>query len=113
MVWRIMMLGVHLQRSQQALYGILQPSMAQIQKPQIAVPCRIVWIGCQTATQLRNGIIESSCSEQLHRCIIGLNSGDMCLQHGEPLGGIGQTRGGIAASGAEGSARIKLSLAGK
>ena len=108
-----MMLGVDLQRSQQALYGILQPGMAQIQKPQVAVPCRVVWIGCQTATQLRNGIIESSCSEQLHRCIIGLNSGDMRLQHDEPLGGIGQTHVGVVASGAKDSARIKLPLAVK
>jgi hypothetical protein len=61
--WRILMLGVHFQRLQQALYGMLQPGLAQIQKPQIAVSCRVVWIGCQTATQLRNGIIESPCSE--------------------------------------------------
>ena len=85
------MLGVHLQCSQEAFNGLLKPALAQVQKPQIAIPCGVVWIGFQTASQLRNGSLELPRSKQPHRSVIGLNGGDMRLQRRKPLRGIGQT----------------------
>jgi hypothetical protein len=87
-VWRILMVRVHFQRTQQTLNCPVELALPQVEEAQVAIPCGVLRIGLHTASQLGDSLVESALSEQPHGSLVGLERGDVRLQDRKPLWGL-------------------------
>jgi hypothetical protein len=98
-VWRILLMWVHFQRTQETSNGLVKLALPQMQKPQIAMSGSIRRTNLQPASQRRHGIVEPPLAKQLHGSAIGLDGDDVCLQELKPLQAMSGKGLGTAASG--------------